>query len=184
MSIDHNIKCTARTISAVVGGLLIATMSQLASAPSAHADDPISDLLSNIQAATQTGVSDMSLAGDYLLNDHPVFALSASLAAFDNFLVAPEENIFIDSVDALTSDLIQGPLDFPATPIPDDWPSTVSAVQSYLEGAQFDFTDAANLFAGNDFAAGELTEIYGLNALLVEAPNAFILGLAESIFGN
>lgn len=168
---------------AAVGGMLIAVIGQLVAAPTARADDPISELLNNVQLVTEIGTSYLNAAAMDFSAGYSIPGTSAGLIGLDNVLIAPEENVLLDTVDALTNTPVHAVIGFEPISGPTDWASALVQIQGFADAANVDFTQAANFMTAGDFAAAELLDIEGFNALWVEAPNAAILGLVESSLG-
>jgi hypothetical protein len=169
-------------LGAATAGLFFWGLSELAAVP-AHADS-ITDTLNNVEVVFNAGEQFLSLGDQYLAAGEPTYALDAYLTGVDNTLFAPLENLYVDGIDALTNTQVASPFDIDAiSPAPADFASALTDVQAYYDIAQVDFTQAANLMTAGDFPAAELLEVAGNNALWFEAPNAFILGVTESLFG-
>ncbi|UMB67939.1 hypothetical protein [Mycobacterium paraterrae] len=163
-------------------GLLFWGLSELAAAP-AHAD-PITDMLNNVEVVFNAGEQFFTLGDQYLAAGEPTYAVDAYLAGLDNTLIAPLENLYVDGIDALTNTPVASPFEIdPISPAPTDFAAVLTYAQAFYDIAQVDFTQATNLMTAGDFPAAELLEVAGSNALWLEAPNALILGLTESLFG-
>ncbi|UMB67938.1 hypothetical protein [Mycobacterium paraterrae] len=166
-----------------LGGMLCAVMGQLVGAPTARADDPLSELLNNVQAAVEIGNVYLNAAAMDFSAGLSIPGTSAGLIGLDNVLIAPEENALLDTVDALTNTPVHAVIGFEPLSGPTDWASALVQIQGFADAANVDFTQAANFMTAGDFPAAELLDIEGFNALWVEAPNAAILGLVESSLG-
>ncbi|OBK40780.1 hypothetical protein A5658_20700 [Mycobacterium sp. 1245111.1] len=169
-------------VAAATAGLTLWALSELAIAPIAHADDPLGDLLNNVQFAVAAGDSYLDAAQSYFSIGDVTLGAYNALPGLENLLIAPEENIFVDSIDALSNTAVNGPIEIGQVGIPLDWASTLTEVQGFTNTANIDFMQAVNLMTAGDLPAAELLEVAGFNSLWVDAPNAFILGVTEALF--
>jgi hypothetical protein len=184
MIIEHHIKRTAMMISAAVGGMLIATISQLANAPSAHADDPITEMFDNVQATITYGEGLISFGSESLAAGDIPEALNVDLAGIEDLLFGPGENVFVDSVGILTNNPVDYEIDISSIQVPPtDLTDAVAEVQNISVAAQGQFMDAAQSWALGDYALAAFHDLAAANFLVFDAPNEMFIGLAEALFG-
>jgi hypothetical protein len=91
---------TTLVLAAACGGLLAAAM---AGSPTAHADDPFTDILNDVQVVTSLGAEDYSVAGtDFATAGDTNAGLVAALAGFDNIFISPTEYTLLGLTAAAT----------------------------------------------------------------------------------
>ncbi|MFZ0715870.1 hypothetical protein [Mycobacterium sp.] len=166
-------------LGAAAGGMLVAALSQLAMAPSAHAD-PFTDLVSNVEGTFGLAETQFSAgAGDFSSSDIPD-GLSNYLAGTDTFLFGPGYDVLVDGYAALTGGTQAGSYYFPADTPPADFADAETAIQGYTNGAETYFTEAAGLLS-SDPVQGLVDLANGSGLLVGEVPDEFILGLGAAL---
>jgi len=164
-------------LGAAVAGLTFYTLSELAMAPTVHAD-PYSDIVNNLELVYTVGNELFTLGDQYLAEGDLTDALNAYFTGADNTLIAPLQNLYVDGIDVLTNTPVASAFGFDEiSPSPIDFAAALTEAQTYYDIAQGDFAQAANLLSIGDFAAAELYEVIGNNALWIEVPNTLILGM-------
>jgi hypothetical protein len=171
-------------LGALAGGLLAAGLSQIAVAPSARADDPVTEILNNIEGSISFGGSDFnSAAVDYAAGD-VAGGLNYDLTGIDNVLFAPAEDVLLGGTDALTANPVPGAYDINIVdPTPTDLTGAVTDIQNFLADGQLDLTTSLDEFAAGDPALGVIFGIGADNLFFFDIPNAAIIGLTESVLG-
>jgi hypothetical protein len=171
-------------LGAAAGGMLVAAIGQCAVAPSAHADDPISDILTDIQTSLNVGAEDLAGGANYFAADNIPAGLSDDLAGVESLLLGPGYDIFDDGTDALTgSGSVTDPFYVPPVTVPTDLADATSLAQSYLESGETLLTTAATDFGAGDYAGWAVDSVLASEAF-VSAPDETIIGLTESLLGG
>jgi hypothetical protein len=173
----------AHALGALAAGLLVAGLSQTALAPSAHADDPITDILTDISGSINAGETELiSAAFDFSNSDVPD-GMATGLAGLDNLLVAPEEDLWVNVTDALLGDPEVGGFDFGSFPPPVDLADTLSDVQGAFQSGAQDFGLAANALLSGDLAVGVLAGTEAADSFFMVVPEVSFVGLTDTLLG-
>jgi hypothetical protein len=171
-------------VGAAAAGLTFWVLSELAAAPSAHADDAFTEMVDNVQLTITLADNAFAQGAADFANGDLAQALNFDLAGFDSLLFGPSQIVFLDSVDALTNvGLSDGVLIGELQAPPTDWADAVAQVQGLVGAAQSDFAAAAIEFTAGDYGFATGLDISGADFLLLLAPNELVIGAAESLFG-
>lgn len=171
-------------VGAAVGGTLIATMSPMATAPPAYADDPVTQMFDNVQATIAYGEGLLTFGTESLAAGEIPEALNVDLAGIEDLLFGPEDNVFIDSVGILTNNPVDYEIDISSIQVPPaDLTDAVAEIQNISVAAQSQFMDAAQSWALGDYALAAFHDLAAANFLVFDGPNELFIGLAESLFG-
>ena len=177
---------TAIGLGAAAGALLAAVMSQLATAPTARADD-FSDIVANVEASIAAGQADITAGqADFALGTSAGFAdgLALDTAATDDFLVSPLDDILTGSVAAAVGET-PGPgetYEFPDFAVPTSLADFEAEVTGDFQAGLANFENAETVFAlgtPDSFATGVIDIINSLDFYTVIAPEQAVLGLAD-----
>jgi hypothetical protein len=160
---------TTLVLAAASGGLLAAAM---AAAPTASADDPFTDILSDVQSSITAGEADYSTAGD--TNE----GLNALVAGFDNTFVSPADYVLVGLVDAATGtnasglagDFFLSDVGQPLTAAGQE----ATATADLSEGATY-ASDAVSALSSGDYADAALAGAFSSLLTDVLAPEADLL---------
>ena len=167
-----------------VGGMLIATVGQLANAASAHADDPFTEMFDNVQLTISMADDSFVAGAAAFAGDDIPQAMNFDLAGVESLLFGPSQDLFLNSVELLANaPLSSGTLIGELQGLPIDWADAVVQAQGLVGAAQFDFEDAALEFAAGDYVFAAGLDTAGADFLLFLVPNDLIIGAAESLFG-
>jgi hypothetical protein len=174
---------------AVVGiGAVAAAIMAAALAPTAHADDPFTDIVTDVDAVLGAGSIDVTNAAtDFSTADYDA-GLAQTIFGLDDFLVSPEETLLIGSVDALTGSPVftATDLEWPGSSFvpPTDLSDTLNDLQNFAVAADTAFTTAATDFASGDPADGLLYAVGGVDDLLIGEPEILGIGLTDTVLGG
>jgi hypothetical protein len=164
----------------VAAGALTAALSQLATAPSARAD-VYSDILDNVQSVAGVGQSELSLAAlDFSQMDFG-YGLSLSIAGADNAGLAPQEDLLVETIDALTGNPLRF-YDFGYF-APTDLTTAIADAQGVISDGQVYLGSALSDFGSGDFVDGLAQYIAALNDMFVTAPQEVFIGAADTFLG-
>jgi hypothetical protein len=170
-------------VSAAAAGLLLWGLSEIVMAPAAHADDPVADILNDITTSMNAGEGQLATSASYFELGEVAHGLNYELPGLENLFITPEEDTFLNGIDALTGASEVGPIEIGPHLIPVDLAQTATEVDFYYNNADSLFSVAFNDFSAGDVALAALVDTQATNSL-VEMSNVAILGLAESIFGS
>lgn len=168
-------------IGAAAGALLAGALSQLATAPTARADD-FTAILSNVETTLTEGQA-LFTAGqaEFFLGTPAGFAAGLALdtAGSNDNLIGATEDIIAGLTQAAAGETPMGVFGFPVVVVP----ATVADLQTAVTA---DFTAGADAFNSADaafalgtpdgFAAGVVESLVGLDYDAVIAPDQALLG--------
>jgi hypothetical protein len=172
---------TTLVLAAASGGLLAAAM---AGSPTARADDPFTDILTDVQASITAGEGDFSTAAtDLSTAGDTNEGLLALFAGFDNSVVSSADYVFVGLVDAATGTDASGlDGDFLVSDV--GQPLTAAGQEAI---AQTDMTDGATYtsdaltyLSSGDYADAALAGAFGSYYTDVLLPEADLLA---TLFG-
>src|SRR5689334_6971709 len=83
-----------------VGAAASMALTQLATTPTAHADD-FTEVFDNVQAAISQGQSQLATAAADFANSDPVHGLAMAITGIDNIDIAAQQDAFAGTLDAL-----------------------------------------------------------------------------------
>jgi hypothetical protein len=170
-------------IGVVTAGLMLWVLSEIATAPYARADDPITDIFTDIGGSINAGETELiTAASDFASGDLPD-GMAFGLAGADNLLFAPGEDVLVNGTDALLGDPEVGEFAFGAFPPPTDLADTLTEVQSVLQSGATDFGTAANALLSDDLATSVLFGTESAESVLFAAPEVAFVGLADTLLG-
>jgi hypothetical protein len=169
-------------IGAAAGGMLIAAMSQLATAPSAHAD-VVSDVVDDIQASLATGESAFSQGATDFATGDAFDGVVLDVFGTDDILLAPSQDVTLVGFDGLSGLTEPQAISFGLGIIPTNLSDGLQDAQNFILEGQGEFANAATEFANNQFATGLESVVDGFDTAFVYAPDDVIFGLAGSLLG-
>ena len=170
-------------IGVVTVGLMVWALSEIAIAPPAHADDPITDIFTDIGGSINAGETELVVAAsDFASGDVPD-GLASGIAGADNLLFAPTEDVLVSGTDALLGDPEAGEFAFGSFPPPTDLADTVSEVQNVLQSGATDFGTAAHALLSDDLATSVLFGTESADSVLFAAPEVAFVGLVDTLLG-
>jgi hypothetical protein len=167
---------TTLVLAAASGGLLAAAM---AAAPTASADDPFTDILSDVQSSITAGEADYSTAAtDLSTAGDTNEGLNALVAGFDNTFVSPADYVLVGLVDAATGtnasglagDFFLSDVGQPLTAAGQE----ATATADLSEGATY-ASDAVSALSSGDYADAALAGAFSSLLTDVLAPEADLL---------
>jgi hypothetical protein len=168
------------------GALLAAALGQLASPPSARADD-FSDIVANVEASLGFASSDFSDGQtDFGLGTAAGAAegLAYDVAGLDNILISPVDDVLLGGLQAALGLTPDAEANFPPVYayVPTSLADLETYVEIYLSDASSSFSEAQSLF-GLDTAAGfsagvsDIVSALEIDGVLV--PEEALVGLAD-----
>jgi hypothetical protein len=147
-------------VGAAAGGMLVATLLQLAAAPSAQADSNLTDIISAIDYTDTTGQTLLGDAATLFAEGDVHDGLATGFTGLDDILFNAQDDLFVDGYQALQG--IDGPYGadtFGYLPVPTDLAAASTDAAEYGNYAQGALTTAEMDFGTGDFgdALGALT---------------------------
>ena len=149
-------------LAAASGGLLAAAM---AGSPTARADNPYTDIVTDVQNSITAGEADYSAAAtDFSTAAGTNAGLAAEFTGFDNTFISPADYTLLGLTAAGTGTDFSGDggAFFAGISI---LPVTAAAAQTdatgFLGGASAEFTDALTEFSGGHYFAGVSDSLLG-----------------------
>jgi hypothetical protein len=173
-------------LGAAAGGLLLAAFSQLALGPSAQAqpDDAFTEITAAVEASIADGTADYNMGAADFANGSTAFALAYDLAGFDNQVFGTGLDVTANGFEALTGSPLSGEFPFSVVYPPDDFSAGLALAEHVISDGPANFASGLADFASGDIIDGLENSIYALEVTFIDAPNAIILGLADSLFGG
>jgi hypothetical protein len=169
--IGHARRLRGTVIGFGAGAVVAVALSQLATAPTAHADD-FTDVFDNVQFVIGQGQGQLAAAAADFANSEPANGLSMAIAGVDNLGVAAEEDALAGTIDALLGH----------TPYETSFGLFPSGLATISEG-HIIFADALTDFGNADFVEGLALAFDASNDINVVAPDLLFLGLVDSLMG-
>jgi hypothetical protein len=142
-------------LAAACGGLLAAAM---AGSPAARADDPFTDILTDVQHSIAAGQMDFAVAAnDFSTAGGTDAGLVAEFVGFDNTFIAPSDYVLLGLTAAGTGTDFSGfgtgfGSVFALFPLTEA--GELSNAATFLSAASAEFTGAATAFSDGNFFAG------------------------------
>jgi hypothetical protein len=134
-----------------------------------------------VQWVSGLGESELSLAAlDFSQMDYG-YGLSLSIAGADNTGLAPEEDLFMETIDALTGNPLQS-YDFGFV-APTDLTTALADVQGVISDGQVYLGSSLTDFGGGDFVDGLAQYIAAFNDIFVTAPQEVFIGATDTFLG-
>jgi hypothetical protein len=168
-------------VGAAAGGLLVAALGQLASAPSARADVDITDVIASIDATDAVGQTALGDAATFFSSGDVPDGLAASFTGLDDILFNAQNDLFVNGYEALQG--IDGPYSaqsFVDLPTPTDLAATSADVASYFDTARESLSTAATDFAAGDLGNG-LGQLVDATEDWVAASQIELIGLVDTL---
>jgi hypothetical protein len=168
------------------GGLLLAAFSQLALGPTAQAqpDDPFTDIAAAIQASIANGTADFNIGAADFANGSTSLALAYDLAGLDNQVFGTGLDVTANGIEALTGSPESGEFPLSVVDVSDGLAAGITEAEHFISDGSTSFASGFADFAAGDVIDGVESNVYGLEVTFIDAPNAIILGLADSLFGG
>lgn len=168
------------------GGLLLAAFSQLALGPTAQAqpDDPFTDIAAAIQTSIASGTADFNIGAADLENGSTSLALAYDLAGFDNQVFGTGLDVTANGLEALTGSPLSGEFPLSVVEVPDGLGAGIALAEQFISDGSANFASGLADFATGDIIDGVESTVYDLEVTFIDAPNAIILSLADTLLGG
>jgi hypothetical protein len=165
-------------LAAAIGAFGAAAMVSTASAPAARADD-FSDIISAVDGDFTAGQTAFTIANSEFGSSEPVAGLAAFFGGVNDDALSAPNNLLVGSVEALTNETVTGsePFGFLA---PSSFSDALAAAESIFTIGESYFTVGATDFAGGDYGAAALYDLFGSDYVSVLPLEDLILGAAVS----
>jgi hypothetical protein len=182
----HRLGAVTTGLGAATGGLLLAAFSQLALGPTAQAqpDDPFTDIAAAVQASIANGTADFNIGAADFTNGSTSLALAYDLAGFDNQVFGTGLDVTANGFEALTGSPLSGEFPLSVVDVPDGLSAGIALAEHLISDGSANFASGLADFATGDIIDGVESDVYDLEVTFINAPNAIILGLADSLFGG
>jgi len=166
------------TLKAVMlGALVAAVMTAMASAPVARADDPFTDLFNAVQGDFSVGQEAFTLANVDFANGDVTDGLAAFYGGVDDDLLSVPNNLLQESLAALMGEPIDSALSWTIPGAADLNDAIIVAPTLALIG-EGDIQTALADLSGGDIAGALDSYLTGYEYLDVVVPELFIVGSA------
>lgn len=171
-------------LGAAVGGLVLAALGQLATAPGAHADTTdFTNIVNALDFSAAAGNNALTDASTDLFNGDVAGALANSFTAWDDYMLAPQYDILVNGYADLTGATgLTDEFSFASFKIPADLSVAASEISASIDLAQQPLTTASAEFAA-DNVTGALTDLSIASEDLIGGVQVGLLGLADTLFG-
>jgi hypothetical protein len=161
----------------LLGALVAAVMTGIASAPVARADDPFTDIFNAVQGDFSLGQEAFTLANVDFANGDVADGLAAFYGGVDDDLFSVPNNLLQGSLAALIGEPIDSSLSW-TIPAPADFNDAVIVAPTLSLIAEGDLHTAVLDLAGGDIAGALDSYLVGYEYLDVVVPELFIVGSA------
>jgi hypothetical protein len=179
--IGHPRRLRGAVIGFGAGAAVAVALSQLATAPTARADD-FTDVFDNVQFVIGQGQGQLAAAAADFANSEPANGLSMAIAGVDNISVAAQEDAFAGTIDALLGHTPSETF-FGLFPSGLDLATAMADAQAAISEGQSIFADALTDFGNADFVDGLALAVDASNDINVLAPDFLLLGFVDSLLG-
>lgn len=171
-------------LGAAAGGMLIAALGHVATAPSARADTTdVTNIIDALEFSAGAGQQALTDASTDLFSGDVAGALGNSLVAWDDYALAPQYDVLANGyadlagITGLEDNFFFGPLLTPT-----DLSGTIADITSYIDVAQQSLTTASGEFAADNIT-GALTSLSVASEELTEGVQVGLLGLTDTWLG-
>ena len=162
--------------------MLTVALSQLATAPTARADN-FTDIFDHAHTAISAGQQELAEAGLAYINLDPADGLGLSVAGSNDLFIFPQEDIVVGTIDAL---LGHAPSEFSygVFPMDLDLSTAMTVAQGVIADGQDEITSAMTSFGNADIFDGLTQFVDGFNDLNVIAPDLLFIGSLDTLLFN
>lgn len=163
------------------GAVLAVPLSQLATAPTARADN-FTEIFDNVQTIISAGQQDLTTAASAFANADFADALGLSISGSNDLSLFPQEDILVGTIDAL---LGHSPSVFSngLFPMDLDLATAMTDAQGVISDGQDEINEALTAFGNADLFDGLTKFVDGFNDLNVIAPDLLFIGSVDSLLG-
>jgi hypothetical protein len=165
---------------AVLGALVAAATTAMATAPVARADDPLTDLLVAVQGDFALGQEAFTLANADFANGDVADGLATFYGGVDDVLLSVPNNLLQGSLAGLTGEPVDSALSW-TIPAPADFNDALIVAPALALIAEGDLHTAALDLAGGDIAGALDSYLVGYEYLNVVVPELFLVGAAAGL---
>ncbi len=167
-------------VAAALGALATAVMTATATAPFAHADDPINDLLVAVQGDFSLGQEAFTLANADFANGDVADGLATFYGGVDDVLLSVPNNVLQGSLAGLTGEPVESALSW-TIPTPADFNDAVIVAPTLALIGEADIQSALADLTGGDIAGALDSYLTGYEYLDVVVPELFVVGSAAGL---
>lgn len=168
-------------IGLAAGAMLAVALSQLATTPTARADN-FTEIFDHVQFAIGIGQNELATAASDFAKLDLADGLSLAIAGWDDTSLAPQETLLVGTFDALMGHA-PGTFDFGLFPPNLDLATAMTDAQAMISEGQGIFTDALTAFGNADLVDGLDFIMDAYNDIFVSAPQELLLGSVDSLLG-
>jgi hypothetical protein len=165
---------------AVLGALVAAAATAMATAPVARADDPLTDLLVAVQGDFALGQEAFTLANADFANGDVADGLATFYGGVDDVLLSVPNNLLQGSLAGLTGEPVGFALSW-TIPAPADFNDALIVAPALALIGEGDLPTAAVDLAGGDIAGAVDSYLVGYEYLDVVVPELFVVGAAAGL---
>jgi hypothetical protein len=155
-------------------------MTATATAPFAHADDPINDLLVAVQGDFSLGQEAFTLANADFANGDVADGLATFYGGVDDVLLSVPNNVLQGSLAGLTGEPVESALSW-TIPTPADFNDAVIVAPTLALIGEADIQSALTNLTGGDIAGALDSYLTGYEYLDVVVPELFVVGSAAGL---
>jgi hypothetical protein len=167
-------------LAAAAGAFGAAAMMSAATAPTARADD-YTEILNDIEGMVAAGQADFGQAATDFGSNDVTAGLTLLLDGTDNYLVGVPDDLLVGTVDVLTNDPVQLPVDaFNITP-PTDFADALSDAQAAFTAGEADLGTGASDILSGDYGYGAYVETFGSIVAFVLPADELLIGGVEAL---
>jgi hypothetical protein len=169
-------------LGAAAGGLLVAALGQLVTAPAARAD--LTDIVNAIDASDAAGQEAFVDALTSFSGGDAAAGLGYSLVGLDDYFIASSDDVVVNGYEVLVGATgSSASFAFGTLPMPTDLSDISADMSSYLAAASTELTDASAAFASSDVFSG-LFDLAVAGEDFTESSQVVLVGLADVLSGS
>jgi hypothetical protein len=169
-------------LGAAAGGIIVATIGQLAMAPSASAD--ITEIINAIDESDASGHGAFLDALSSFSGGDAAEGLGYSLVGLDDYLIASSDDLLVNGYEALVGAMgTSASFTFGYLPVPTDLSEISADMSAYLADANSDVTSASAAFASDDAFIG-LFDLAVAGEDVTESSQVGLVGLTDVLLGG
>lgn len=165
---------------ATMGAFVTAYLTATGSAPFAHADDPVTDIVNAVQGDFTLGQEAFTLANGDFANADVADGLAAFYSGVDDDLLSVPNNLLQGSLAALLGEPIDSSLSW-EIPAPADFNDAIIVAPTLALIGEADLHTAIADLAGGDVAGALDSYLTGYEYLDVVVPELMIVGSAAGL---
>ena len=167
-------------LAAAAGAFGVAAMMSAATAPVARADD-YTEILNAVEGLVAEGQESFSQAATDFSGSDVIDGLQALINGVDDDLVGVPDDLYVGTVDALTTSSVQLPVGaFGITP-PTDFADAVTVAEADFTSGEADLTTAAADLASGDYGYGSYLEAFGSIVAFDLPADQLLIGAVEAL---